>query len=170
MCSSDLLVAVGQREASVAELDVLGPTGDDVELLANGVGRLRSDLRIEGGEVVPAGSLVITGSYKGNPAYNALKLYDQDGRLIPGTQVIFADVPEQGDLGETAEGRWLYYLTPDDLKETAVPTKVRAELYRVDDAHSLEGERLVADTLPVAVPAVLPDIEMSFDRVEMREA
>lgn len=164
------LVAVGQREASVAELDVLGPTGDDVELLANGVGRLRSDLRIEGGEVVPAGSLVITGSYKGNPAYNALKLYDQDGRLIPGTQVIFADVPEQGDLGETAEGRWLYYLTPDDLKETAVPTKVRAELYRVDDAHSLEGERLVADTLPVAVPAVLPDIEMSFDRVEMREA
>lgn len=164
------LALPGQQEASVAELDVLGPTGDDVELLDDGIGLLRSDLRIEGGDVVPAGSLVLAGAYKGNPAYNALKLYDQDGRLIPGTQVIFADVPEQGDLGETAEGRWLYYLTPDDLKTTALPKTVRAELYRVDDAHSLEGERLVADTLPVTLPATLPDIELSFDRVEMREA
>lgn len=164
------LTAVGQDTASVAELDVLGPTGDDVDLLPNGVGRLGSDLRIAEGDVVPAGSMVITGSYKGNPAYNALKLYDGEGALIPGTQVFFADVPAQGDLGETAEGRWLYYLTPDELAQVGQPASVRAELYRVDDAHSLEGERLVADTLPVEVPAALPTVQFNFDRVTMREA
>lgn len=155
------LVAPGQQTLSIAELDVLGPTGDDIEFIDNGIGKLRTEVSIGGGESIPAGSLVFTGTYKGNPAYNAIKLYDQDNRLIAGTQVIFAKVPDHGELGETADGRWVYYIEPDQLEGMTLPTSVRAELYRVDDAHTLQGERLVADTLPVKVPEQLPDIDIS---------
>ena len=43
------------------------------------------------------------------------------------------------------------------------PTKVRAELYRVDDAMTLENERLVADTMTAAVPTELSNIEIKSD-------
>ncbi len=40
-------------------------------------------------------------------------------------------------------------------------TKVRAELYRVNDALTNEGQRLVSDSLFEAVPEVLPDMQIS---------
>lgn len=156
------LIATAQSEVSIAELDVLGATGDDIELINEGIGYLKSDLILDEQtkDAIPAGSLVFTGVYKGNPAYNAIKLYDQNGELIEGTQVIFAKVPEHGELGETADGRWVYYVEPSQLEGFTLPTSVRAELYRVDDAETLKGERLVADTLPVALPESLPQIDV----------
>ena len=44
----------------------------------------------------------------------------------------------------------------DELLPAGVPDTVRVELYRVDDAHTLQGERLVADALPQSVPEKLP--------------
>ena len=40
-------------------------------------------------------------------------------------------------------------------------TKVKAELYRVDNALTLEGERLVSDSLEREVPETLPMIEIN---------
>lgn len=157
------LIATAQSEVSIAELDVLGATGDDIELIGNGIGYLQNDVMLDEStqDKIPAGSLVFTGVYKGNPAYNAIKLYDQDGHLIEGAQVIFAKVPEHGELGETADGRWVYYIEPSQLEGFTLPISVRAELYRVDDAETLKGERLVADTLPVALPESLPQIDIA---------
>lgn len=157
------LTATAQKAVTIGELSVLGATGDDVELVDGGIGYLKSDLVLDEstGDMIPAGSLVFTGAYKGNPAYNAVKLWDQDGNLIAGTQVFFATPPDHGDLGETADGIWVYYIEPADLDGFELPTSVRAELYRVDDAHTLQGERLVADTLPVQLPADLPTIDIT---------
>lgn len=157
---------------SIAELDVLGPTGDNVEFLFNqgengdelAVGRLKTDYVVseEDGEVVPADSTVIIGSFKGNAAYNAIKLYDQDGKILPGAFLFYQDVTPNANIGETADGRWVYFITPSMREEVGWvrPTAVRAELYRVDDALTLEGERLVADTISAVVPDVLTGIEI----------
>lgn len=129
------LVAKGARSASIAELDVLGQTGDDIDFIEGGIGLLANEIDLGGGSVVPAGSLVFAGTYKGNSAYNAVKLYDGEGNLIGGTQVLFAEVPEHGELGETADGRWLYYIEPDEMDEllpAGVPDTVRVSVLGVE--------------------------------------
>ena len=112
------------------------------------------------------GSILFTGTYKGNPAYNVVMVYDENGNVVGNVdaegnilseQIILAPVPEEGELGETSDGRWIYWLTPDQLPQQ-LPTQVRAELYRVDNALTNEGQRLVSDTLPVRLPDSLPDI------------
>lgn len=146
-------------------MDVLGPSGDNVELTEEGIGILKSDYVLDQstGDKIPKGSLIFTGGYKGNPAYNALKLYNQKDELIEGVQVIFADVPAHGELGETENGYWVYYIEPDQLNKVMTEgiSKIRAELYRVDDANTNLGERLVSDTLWTTMPVNLPDIELN---------
>ena len=39
-----------------------------------------------------------------------------------------------------------------------MPAAVRAELYRVDNATTNEGQRLTSDTLMVTLPETLPQI------------
>ena len=158
-------------EISISELDVLGPTGDNVELLENGIGILAQDFTYDAdkGYTIPAGSLIFTGSYKGNPAYNVVLLYDQNGSIVGGvdeegnvvaSQIILAPDPENGQLGEVSEGYWVYWIEPDQLEKMTLPETVRAELYRVDNAVTNEGQRLTSDTLAVELPEELPQIEL----------
>ena len=76
------ITAVGQAggQLSVAELDVFGPSGDDVSFLdANGgaAGILKSDFVYQKADenldkqFIPKGSLVFTGSYKGCLLYTS---------------------------------------------------------------------------------------------------
>ena len=150
----------GQSTVSLSEIDILGPTGDNVEFLENGIGILDKNYSYdESGGEIPVGSLIFTGEYKGNPSYNVVKLYDQNGNILDGSQLIFAEVPAEGELGEVSSGTWIYYMEPDQIPSGV--TSVRAELYRVDDAHTNEGERLVSDTMPMAVPNPLPPIQLT---------
>ncbi|MDE6088559.1 MAG: M60 family metallopeptidase [Oscillospiraceae bacterium] len=105
---------------------------------------------------IPKGSLVFTGSYKGNPAYNVVILYDENGKIVGGVdeqgsimsaQIILADVPEEGDITNVSDGVWVYWIEPEYLKKMDLPEKVRVELYRVNDALTNEGQRLVSDSL-----------------------
>lgn len=57
-----------------------------------------------------------------------------------------------GQLGEITDGIWVYYIEPDELDGVTLPGKVRAEMYRVDNAETNEGDRLVSDTLFVELP------------------
>lgn len=143
------------------------------------VGILKEDYiyGTDAGNVIPEGSLVFMGTYKGNPAYNMVILYDAEGNIIgsregdaeAGTeasveaeQVILADVPQHGNLGEVSEGIWVYYLEPGKWSEEDVRgLTVRGELYRVDNALTLEGERVVSDTLPLTIPETLPSVTIT---------
>ena len=164
-----VLKGVSGSQVSLKELDVLGPTGDNVELLENGIGTLREEFTYAEGESIPAGSLIFTGSYKGNPAYNVVLLYDEEGSIVGGldeegsivaSQIILAPDPENGLLGEVSEGYWVYWIEPQALEGMTLPQTVRAELYRVDDATTNQGQRLTSDTLKVALPETLPPITL----------
>lgn len=171
------LIFKGAQTVSITELDVLGPTGDNVELFEDGIGTLAKDyiydqgLYEQSGQTdgfIPAGSVIFVGEYKGNPAYNAVIVYDQDGKIVgygdngegSAEQIILAPVPDEGDLGNTSDGRWVYWISPDAV----LPEQVRVELYRVDDALTNQGQRLVSDSLWVQVPESLPSITISGDK------
>ena len=169
---------------TINEIEICGPSGDNLEFMKTedkkipAVGILETEYKYGNNEddVIPAGSLIFSGQYKGNPAYNVVVLYDEDGNIIganPGDeeagiapsveaeQVIFADVPEQGNLGEVSDGTWIYYVEPGKWNEEDVKgLTVRGELYRVDNALTLEGERVVSDTLPLTVDQ-LPKITLT---------
>ena len=50
-------------------------------------------------------------------------------------------------------------IEPDvDGQLPTLPKNIKAELYRVDNAVTLEGQRFVSDTLMVQVPEELGDI------------
>lgn len=164
-----VLKGVSGSQVSLKELDVLGPTGDNVELLENGIGTLQKEFTYAEGESIPAGSLIFTGSYKGNPAYNVVLLYDENGNIVGGldedgsivaSQIILAPDPENGLLGEVSEGYWVYWIEPQAQEGMTLPQTVRAELYRVDDATTNQGQRLTSDTLKVALPETLPPITL----------
>ena len=70
--------------------------------------------------------------------------------------------PQPGDamLGDVSEGSWVYWIEPGDFANMELPKQVRAELYRVDNALTNEGQRLVSDSLPGKVPDNLPDLSL----------
>jgi len=173
------ITAPNQSSMCISEIDLLGPTGDSVSFgvrendTEGAVGILQADYPYESGggsRVIPAGSLVFTGSYKGNPAYNVVMIYDGDGNVVGGLdadgtvkadQIILANVPENGMLGEVSDGIWIYWIEPENgqLPDLTGRT-VRAQLYRVDNALTNEGQRLVSDTLPLRIPVVLDGITL----------
>ena len=156
---------------------MLGVTGDNVDFRRAGdgtaaIGKLAADYKYGSNpeDVIPAGSIIFTGSYKGNPAYNAVLLYDQDGRIVGGvdaqgnlkaSQVILADVPAEGDIQNVSDGTWIYWIESGWETDLKGIQKVRAELYRVNDALTNEGQRLVSDSLFETLPQTLPEIEFS---------
>lgn len=164
-------------EIAIQEIEICGPSGDNLEFMKAGedtpaVGVLTADYKYgsQDSDVIKKGSLIFTGTYKGNPAYNVVVLYDTEGNVIGAKedavqagQVIFADVPEQGNLGETSNGTWVYYVEPGqwDAESLQKIKGVRGELYRVDDALTLEGERIVSDTQIIQLPDSLPDITLT---------
>lgn len=164
---------VPNKDISLNEIDILGPSGDNVEFGLSSeqpaIFELKEDYVYDEkqGLKIPKGSLIFTGKYKGNPAYNVVLLYDQDGKIVGGTdedgalvanQIILADVPEHGNLGETSDGTFIYWLDPGKWNKEQLPTQVRAELYRVDDALTNEGQRLVADTNWLKVPSTIEQV------------
>ncbi len=165
------------KTVSIAEFDVLGVTGDNVDFRRTEgdsttvIGTLSEDYLYDKvkGETIPKGSLIFTGEYKGNPAYNVVILYDVDGKIIGGIdedgnvasqQIILADVPEKGNIANVSEGTWIYWIEPDQLKNMDMPEQVRVELYRVNNALTNEGQRLVSDSLLEIVPDKLPAITL----------
>lgn len=167
--------AKGQDRMCIAEVDLLGPSGDSISFgvrendTQGAVGILSEDYTYEKGKAIPKGSLVFTGSYKGNPAYNVVILYDEEGNVIGGVdeenvlkseQIILANVPGNGMLGEVSDGIWIYWIVPDQIPAGLEGKTVRAQLYRVDNALTNEGHRLVSDTLPMQIPGTLESITL----------
>ncbi len=163
----------------IREIDLCGPSGDNLEFLEtaggeNAIGVLSEDYQYgdKPEDVIKKGSLIFTGTYRGNWAYNVVMLYDAEGNVIGAKdgnvqagQVIFAELPEKGNEGETTEGTWVYYVEPGQWDaDTLKGLKVRGELFRVDDAATLEGERIVSDTKIITVPETLPSITVKGNK------
>ena len=169
------LVADGLNDSNIdiAEISLIGSTGDNIEIGAvdkntnnrtNGIGKLETDYvydksahdknNAEG--VIPKDSIVITGEYKGNPAFNIPLLIDKKNATINGKVILMADIPEKEQLGEVYGGKWIYWISKDDFSR--ISNGVKAELYRYnelggEDKKTPQGQRLVSDTLYVDVTA-----------------
>ena len=164
------IVAKGVQTVAIPELDIIAPPGDNIEigtreaLYTDGIGTLKSDFIYDkvNNQKIPQGSLIITGSYRGHPAFNANILRDQDGKILSTETIFMAELPINAELGEISEGTYITWITPEQLEKLAeYPTKVMTEMYRVNDAITLEGQRLVSDTLYIDVPTTLPEIEFT---------
>ena len=175
------LVAKGATAISIAELDILGPTGDNIEIgvdngdkiYQNGIGRLKSDYTYADGKTIPKGSIIINGEYKGDPAFNVpLVLNENDENFsLEANVILLAELPENAELGEVAEGSWIYWITPEQQKDGNIEgNKVKAELYRynkLDSTGAPVGQRLVSDTFLYDLPEdlnSLPEIELNSSK------
>ena len=97
-------------------------------------------------------------------------LYDENGNIVGGVddnnnikaqQIILADVPDDADIANVSNGTWIYWIEPEQMSNIKLPEKVRAELYRVNNALTNEGQRLVSDSLFEDVPDKLPLITLN---------
>ncbi|MBN1057570.1 M60 family metallopeptidase [Clostridium botulinum] len=157
------LVAPKASSISIGEIDVIGNPGDNLELQTSGIGTLSSEYRFGNSpdDVIPKDSIIFTGNYRGNPGFNAILLKDENNNVLSGDQIFMAEIPDNGHLGEVSEGSWIFWISSDEYSEiNALPSKIKGELYRVNDAETLEGQRLVSDTLYVQIQNELPNISL----------
>lgn len=176
------LIAKGTSEISIAELDVISPPGDNIEIgvaadninYKNGLGILKEKYTYVADDPetaeneeksIPAGSIIITGEYRGNPAFNVPLVLNQDEEHIANEYkgILLADIPNSGNLEEISEGNWIYWVTPEHSGSFMTDNKeIFAELYRTDSADAQDGgQRLVSNTFKIEVPNELPEISLS---------
>ena len=180
------LVAKKNSEISISELDLLTAAGDNIEIgidnndqvYKNGIGRLKSDYQYAEGKVIPAGSIIVTGEYRGNPAFNVPLILNENNEnfALKSKAILLATLPENSELTDVAEGNWIYWIEPNDQgqvdvgngsEENIEGSAIRAELYRynkLNEAGQPIGQRLVSDTFLVELPSdlsKLPEIELN---------
>ncbi|MGL4738027.1 MAG: M60 family metallopeptidase [Cellulosilyticaceae bacterium] len=157
-------------------IQVIGYPGDAVYFTEGAIGRLGHDYAYDGG-VIEEGSLVVLGTYRGHPIYSKIVLsakyvndkgydlsekpdyvYDEVVQAINGEVFLFAELPEDGEVSKVNNGIWLFVPQSQTL-----PAQIKANMYRTNEAGSIEGGRLVSDTPWIGVPDLesLPTIYLN---------
>ncbi len=139
---------------SAEKIDFAAYPGDYIEFGVNGIGIMGRDY----GDI-KAGTLVVTGNFRGNPVFNTVRVYgrSQSGDMVSGDLTesdkvpmageiyLFAALPETGDMAEIDNGLWIFVPSqqddetladPSDTSEgcasSLLPTQIMAELHRKD--------------------------------------
>lgn len=174
-----------------AEVELLDYPGDRVDFYPGAsVGKLAQPLAYDGG-VVPAGTVVVVGTYRGDPVYNTLEIQarynttaeaqEENGvtsveRALNGFALFFAEIPADGQVSDTSDGFWVF--VPDWKAEKALnaqtgvtaddPTEFRAVLYRTDDPYSSASRRVTSETLWASFPQThtLPQLVLTGEGVQ----
>ncbi len=176
-----------------ADIRLISYAGDDVAFLENGaVGVLSKAYRYgtEAGQVIPAGTLIVTGTYRGDPAYQTVKIEGRftrtvltgeaeevqtttESRWLDGRALLFAEIPADGKVCDISDG--LFIFIPNVQKEaelqggtsacnaaSLLPAQMRAVLSRTDKPTLAESQRVTAETLWINTPGGedLPAIEL----------
>lgn len=164
--------------------------GDDITISENAIGKLASDYRYGPGadDVITAGTVIVTGTYRGDPMYNTIMLQGKysktsgidenqhiEERPINGYSLLFAEIPDDGEVSEISDG--FYIFVPDVQKETdfdgehtegeeclvsALPISIKAELYRTVDPTDPSNKRLTSNTTWITSPSekTMPEISL----------
>ncbi len=136
------------------DIDFAAYPGDYIDFGVNGIGILGRDY-----ENIKAGTLIITGNFRGNPVFNTVRVYGKsvtgsvtEGDLtesdtpvpLEGEIYLFAAIPESGDMAEIDNGLWVF--VPKQQSEgtaassgestacasSLLPTQIMAELHRTN--------------------------------------
>lgn len=146
---------------SGAEIDIIAPPGDNVDFGENAIGVLEEDYcYLDGGcdpesidengdpvGIIEKGSVVIQGTYRGNPSFNNVLIADALDEKHPysGYFLIFAELNSDKSVYEVAEGTWLYVMKQEQYaKMISESSSIRAYLYRVNDAETFDDQRLTS--------------------------
>ncbi len=174
---------------SAENIRLISYPGDDVAFLEGAtMGLLKEDYTYaamaedgsETTETIPAGALVILGTYRGDPVYNILMVdgrytgtaagengeYEETSvveRPVAGYSVLFAEVPTVGEVSDISDGFFLF--VPDVQQEqelqgesshcdvtNLLPSQIRLGLYRTDTPNDTTSKRLTAQTLWINCP------------------
>ena len=159
------------------EIRLVSYAGDDVAFLEGGtVGRLLEDYRYGDGDedVIAKGTLIIAGTYRGDPRFNIVKIMGRftettdEGevktveREFAGESILFAEIPEDNAVSDISDG--LFIFVPDvqseaELQEVSqcdgvnlLPSEMKAVLSRTDLPDSADSQRVTAETLWIGTP------------------
>ncbi len=163
-------------------LQLVSYAGDDVAFLEKGAaGILAQAYRYgpEAHQVLPAGTLVVAGTYRGDPAYQTVKIegeftrtvLTEDGgaetaseiRWLDGRALLFAEIPADGKVCDISDGLFLFI--PNVQREaelqgeasacsaaSLLPARMRAVLSRTDQPALPDSQRVTAETLWINTP------------------
>ena len=146
--------------SGAAQVTLLDYPGDRVDFYPGAaVGRLQAEYRYgdKPDEVIPAGTLVVLGTYRGDPAYNTVEVEvrysteqeaaepgngtDADKgyveRPMNGYSLLFAEVPQGGKVSDTSDGFWLF--VPDLEAEKALNAQTGVSQDLNIETGALEG-------------------------------
>ena len=159
-------------DATVELLDYPGDRVDFYEGAA--VGILKDDYRYgdDADDVIKAGTLVILGTYRGDPVYNYVSIeavYNTTAeagevttitRPMNGYGLLFAEVPAVGAVSDISDGFFIFVPDLDAEKEVnqssgvtdAYPLEIRANLYRTDVPNTNQGGHITSETLWISFP------------------
>ena len=158
------------EEANVELLDYPGDRVDFYDGAA--VGILADDYEYSDGEVIEAGTLVILGTYRGDPRYNYVEVeavYNTTAeagsvtaitRPMNGYGLLLAEIPADGAVSDTSDGFLLF--VPDLEAEQSLnaqsgvtddyPLEIRINFYRTDVPGDTSSKRLTSRTLWLPFP------------------
>lgn len=170
------------EEMALEDIQLLDYPGDNIEFTPGAsIGVLEEDFTYdteEGKESIPAGTVIITGSYRGDPLYNKVRILGKfqerkpasdeapvlREEILEGDALLFAEIPEDGAVSDISDGFFLFVPLDQDLFKavnedhgekpsagTAVLIELKAQLYRGEDIE-VNGERMTSDTLFISVP------------------
>ncbi len=165
-----------------SDIQLISYAGDDVSFLEDEggfMGRLESDYRYGDGtgDIIPAGTLIIAGTYRGDPVYNTLRLkgkftktqavtnasgseqvvVSEEIRDMDGYALLFAEIPEDKQVSDISDG--LFIFVPNVQKEAELqgathcdgvnllPSQIMVEMVRKDNPDGTGGQRTTAQTL-----------------------
>ena len=139
-------------------------------------GVLQDDYRYgeEEDDVISSGTLIITGTYRGDPIYNSVRINgtfsttDAEGNTnltesyLDGYCLMFAEIPEDGQVSDISDG--IFIFVPKIQREgeheedsrcdglNLLPSLIKAELWRFDSPDDTTNGRLTSDTLWTNAP------------------
>ena len=170
-----------------AKVELIRYAGDDVSITA--VGRLSKEYKYgdKADEVIPKGTLVVVGNYRGDPVYNTVKLLGQytvtsldvNGeavekevitRPVAGETILFAEIPEDNQVSDISDGLFLFIPDEQEEKElqendrclgnNLLPSKIQAVIARTNEPDSTLSQHATAQSAWINSPGgdTLPTI------------
>lgn len=151
-----------------ADLALLDYPGDRVDFYEGATVGILKDAY--GG--IPAGTLVILGTYRGDPVYNYVEIQARYSttpeagevttieRTMSGEVYLLVEIPEDGAVSDTSDGFFIFVpnledeaaLNAQDGVTDPYPLEIRANFYRTDDPNDASSKRLTSQTLWISFP------------------
>lgn len=180
-------------DVALEDIALLSYPGDHIAFTQGAsIGVLAHDYvydTIDGTECIPQGTIVITGSYRGDPLYNSVRIAGRFQTMKPGTDdapstqqlplagyaLLLAEIPQDGEVSNISDGIFLF--VPDDqeifqrvnedhednhMAGNDVLVEIQAQMYRAEDVDG-SNPRKTSDTLFISVPRFesMPAIELT---------